>query len=718
MGFFHDIKRDLQAVFERDPAARNTAEVILAYPGFHAIFMHRISHALWNIGIPVIPRVLSHITRFLTGIEIHPAAKIGSGFFIDHGMGVVIGETTEIGEDALLYQGVTLGGTGKKKGKRHPTLGNHVVVGAGAKILGPITIGDYVKIGANSVVLKPVPDYSIVVGVPGKVIKKKVVRIEQEGIVETLDHVRLPDPVEDKLHELSEHIARLEDRLAMLEQMQGKTTQGGTKGTMKVFNTMSGKKEDFVPLVNDKVGMYACGVTVYDYCHIGHARSAVVFDVIQRYLRYRGYNVKFVRNFTDIDDKIIRRANEEGISWDAVAKKYVDEYYKDMDALGIARADVEPKATEHISEMIDVIKSLIEKGYAYAVAEGENQSVYFEVEKFLEYAKLSKKDMKDLLAGARVDVDERKKSPMDFALWKASKEGEPWWDSPWGKGRPGWHIECTAMAIKHLGETLDIHGGGADLIFPHHENEIAQSEAYTAKPFAKYWMHNGFITIDKEKMSKSLGNFFTIREILDKYDAEVIRLLLTSSHYRSPIEFSQEQLHDAEASLDRYYTTISRIDDFLSAETALSKKAVNTAEFEDFLNKFKDWFESAMDDDFNTALAIGHIFELVREINKFLDAKPSGDKAKELVKKAKDALNGIAQVLNLFNRTLEQWNTALLKSKKIALSEADIEQKIRDRQAARQGKDWPKSDAIRKELDDKGIILEDKRKGTAWKVKI
>ena len=713
MGFFHDIKRDLDAVFERDPAAGNTLEVILAYPGFHAIFIHRISHALWKLKIPIIPRLFSHIARFLTGIEIHPGAKIGAGFFIDHGMGVVIGETAEIGEDVLLYQGVTLGGTGKEKGKRHPTLGNHVVVGAGTKILGPINIGDYVKIGANSVVLKSAPDYSIVVGVPGKVIKKKVMRIEQEGIVETLDHVKLPDPVDERLHELSEHIARLEDRL---EKLEGKGIQGGI---MKVFNTMTGKKEDFIPLTKGKVGIYACGVTVYDYCHLGHARSAVVFDVMHRYLRYKGIDVKFVKNFTDIDDKIIKRANEEGASWDVVAKKYIDEYYRDMDALGIARADIEPKATEHIGEMIEVIKTLIEKEYAYAVQEGDNQSVYFEVEKFSGYAKLSKKDIDDLLAGARVDVDERKKSPVDFALWKASKEGEPWWESPWGKGRPGWHIECTAMAIKHLGETFDIHGGGADLIFPHHENEIAQSEAYTGKPFANYWMHNGFITIDKEKMSKSLGNFFTIRDILDKYDAEVIRLFLTSSHYRSPIEFSQEQLHDAEASLDRYYTTVSRIDDFLShGATGKGQKASGVKEFAAITDGFKEQFESAMDDDFNTALAIGHIFELVREINKFLDAKPSGDEATALIKKAKDALNSVARVLNLFNRTPALWNIALLKSKKIALSEADIEQKIKDRQAARQSKDWAAADAVRNELDEKGIILEDKRDGTSWKVKI
>ncbi len=711
MGFWGDIKRDLRAVFERDPAARNTVEVILTYPGFHAIFIHRINHFLWNLRVPLLPRLLSHAARFLTGIEIHPAAVIGPGFFIDHGMGVVIGETSEIGEECLLYQGVTLGGTGKEKGKRHPTLGNHVVVGAGAKILGPIKIGDYAKIGANSVVLKSAPDYSIVVGVPGRIIKKRVIRVEEKGLVETLDH-RLPDPVDEKINELSEYISRLENRLNKIEGI------GGATEMVKIFNTLTGKKEDFIPLVNNRVGIYACGVTVYDYCHIGHARSAVVFDVIHRYLRYKGYDVKFVRNFTDIDDKIIKKANEEGIAWDAVASKYIEEYYKDMDGLGIARADVEPKATDHISEMIDVIDSLIKKGYAYAVQEGDNKSVYFEVDKFTEYAKLSKKDRKDLLAGARVDIDERKKSPMDFALWKASKEGEPWWDSPWGKGRPGWHIECTAMAMKHLGETVDIHGGGADLIFPHHENEIAQSEAYTDKPFAKYWVHNGFITIDKEKMSKSLGNFFTIRDILGRYDAEVIRLFLTSSHYRSPIEFSQEQLYDAEASLDRFYTTILRMDDFITAPSNKTKTEADSTEFEGFLGRFKEGFESAMDDDFNTALAIGQIFEMIREINKFLDSKPSGDEAKALIKNAKDALSRVGKVLNLFMRTPAEWNIALLKSKKIDISEAEIEQKINDRRTARQSKDWSAADSIRKELEGKGIILEDKTDRTTWKVKL
>jgi cysteinyl-tRNA synthetase len=508
-----------------------------------------------------------------------------------------------------------------------------------------------------------------------------------------------------------EHIARLEIRLDRLE------GRGGTEGMIKIFNTMTGKKEDFIPIKEGRAGIYACGVTVYDYCHIGHARSAVVFDVIQRYIKYSGFDVKYVRNFTDIDDKIIKRAKEEGTTWDVIAQKYIDEYYTDMNRLGVGRADVEPKATEHVKEMIEVIKTLIDKGYAYEVQEGENKSVYFEVEKFSEYGKLSKKEQKELVAGARVDIDERKKNPMDFALWKASKEGEPWWESPWGKGRPGWHIECTAMAIKHLGESIDIHGGGADLIFPHHENEIAQSEAFTGKPFARYWMHNGFITIDKEKMSKSLGNFFTIREILDRYDAEVVRLFLLTTHYRSPIEFSQEQLHDAESSLDRYYSTAARMDEFLSKPSEASKKPVQTPEFGDFVNKFRDRFEEAMDDDFNTALAIGHIFELIREINKFLDPKPSGEEARILINRANDLLETVGGVLNLFHRTPKQWNIDLLKTKKIFLTASEIQNRIEERLTARQDKNWTKADSIRKELEEKGIILEDKKDGTSWKVK-
>ncbi len=705
MGFWSTIARDYRAVFRNDPAARNGFEVVLAYPGFHAIFLHRINHILWNLGIPVIPRLLSHIARFLTGIEIHPAAKIGPGFFIDHGMGVVIGETSEVGEDCLLYQGVTLGGTGKEKGKRHPTLGSNVVVGTGAKILGAITIGNHTKIGANAVVLDPVPDYAIVVGVPGKVIKKKVVRIMDEGAVESLARVHLPDPVEEKFREVEKYIAGLEKRIETLE---------GKGGMMRVYNTLHGKKEELLPISPGKIGMYACGVTVYDLCHIGHARSAIVFDVMRRYLTFRGLSVTYVRNFTDIDDKIINRARQEGIPWDQVARKYTEEYYRDMDLLGVGRADIEPKATEYISEIIEIVKGLLEKGYGYVV----DGDVYFEVKNFAGYGKLSKRDVEDMLAGARVEVDERKRNPMDFALWKASKEGEPSWDSPWGPGRPGWHIECTAMSIKHLGESFDIHGGGADLIFPHHENELAQSEAFTGKPFVKYWIHNGFITIDREKMSKSLGNFFTIREILDKFDPEVVRFFLLSTHYRSPIEFSDESLREAESSLDRYYSTVIRIEDVLKELSERPKQSTEEESLEETLNLFMDRFKEAMDDDFNSALALGHIFELIREVNRYLDSRPSGLKAKELLSRTRELLRRAGGVLNIFIRGPEEWNDALMQTKRTPYSKEEILAKIRQRQEARQKKDWSTADAVRKELEEKGIILEDKKDGTTWKIRI
>ncbi len=705
MGFWDAIKRDYEAVFRNDPAARNGFEVILAYPGFHAIFFHRINHLIWESGIPVFPRLLSHVARFMTGIEIHPAAKIGSGFFIDHGMGVVVGETTEIGEDCLLYQGVTLGGTGKEKGKRHPTLGNNVVVGTGAKILGAITIGDHAKIGANAVVLDPVPDHAIVVGVPGKVIKKKITRMTEGGPVESIARVYMPDPVEEKFREMEKYIAELEKRIEKIE---------GKGGVMRVYNTLTGKKEDLVPLTPGKIGMYACGVTVYDVCHIGHARSAIIFDVIRKYLRFRGLDVKYVRNFTDIDDKIINRSKQEGIGWDEVARKYTGEYYRDMDRLGVGRADVEPKATEHIPEIVSIVCGLVEKGFAYVV----DGDVYFEVKKFSDYGKLSKRDIEDMLAGARVEVDERKKNPMDFALWKSSKEGEPSWESPWGPGRPGWHIECSAMTMKHLGESFDIHGGGADLIFPHHENELAQSEAYTGKPFVKYWIHNGFITIDKEKMSKSLGNFFTIKEILDKFDPEVLRFFLLSTHYRSPIEFSDASLREAELSIDRYYTTLTRIEDFLKESSDKVKTTAEEKTLEDVLSSFMDKFRESMDDDFNTALALGHIFELIREVNKYLDSKPSGQKARELISKTADLLNQSGKVLNIFNRRPEEWYDALMVTKRISFSKADILDKIKQRQDARHTKDWAAADSIRKELEAQGIILEDKKDGSTWKVRI
>lgn len=484
---------------------------------------------------------------------------------------------------------------------------------------------------------------------------------------------------------------------------------------MKVFNTLSGTKEDFVPLTTNKVGMYACGVTVYDDCHIGHARSAIVFDVIKKYLKYKGFQVKYVRNFTDIDDKIINRAKQEGVAWDVIAKRYIEEYYKDMDMLGVERADVEPKATEHIFEMIEIIKVLINKGYAYEV----DGNVYFSVERFPEYGKLSKRNREEMLAGARVEIDERKRSPLDFALWKSSKEGEPFWESPWGRGRPGWHIECTAMSIKHLGETFDIHGGGADLLFPHHENEIAQSEAYTGKPFARYWIHNGFITIDKEKMSKSLGNFFTIKEVLKKFDPEVVRFFLLSTHYRSPIEFSDEQLREAETSLNRYYSTVIRIQEFLDKEISQKDDVSDAREiFKKYLESFRNNFEKAMDDDFNTALAFGYIFELIRETNRFLDRNPSGLSDKELILRTLQLFSEIGKIFNIFNKKPREWYLSLMKSKNIELTEKDILEKIRERQKARKNKDWALADAIRKELEEKGIILEDKKDRTDWKVRV
>ncbi len=483
---------------------------------------------------------------------------------------------------------------------------------------------------------------------------------------------------------------------------------------MKIYNTLSGKKEEFVALNPKSVKIYACGVTVYDHCHIGHARSAIVFDVIRRYLRFKGFDVTYVRNFTDIDDKIINRAKQAGMPWYEVARKYTDEYYSDMDRLGVGRADMEPKATEYIKEMIDIVSRLVQKGYAYE-SEG---SVYFSVDKFPGYGKLSKRDREEMVAGARVDVDERKKNPLDFVLWKKSKEGEPFWESPWGLGRPGWHIECTAMSIKHLGESFDIHGGGADLLFPHHENEIAQSEAFTGKPFARYWVHNGFITIDKEKMSKSLGNFFTIKEVLDKFDPEIIRFFLLSTHYRSPIEFSDEVLREAEVSIDRYYTTVMRIQDYLEMPGD-EKEELSVAGkiFDEILTSFPEKFKEAMDDDFNTALALGNVFELIREANRFLDSRPSGGGAK-LLMKTKASLSEAGKVLNLFNREPHEWYVSLMKTKNIMLSEGQIQEKIKERQSARKKKDWQLADTIRKELEEKDIILEDKKDRTDWKVKI
>ncbi len=490
---------------------------------------------------------------------------------------------------------------------------------------------------------------------------------------------------------------------------------------IKLYNTLTGKKEEFIPLKPGKVTMYACGVTVYDFSHLGQARGAVAFDLIQRYFRRKGFEVKYVRNFTDVDDKIINRAKEEAISAAEVARKYIDAYQEDMKRLGVGRADVEPKATEHIPEMLDVIKGLLEKGHAYVI----DGDVYFRVASFKEYGKLSKRNLEDLKAGARVEVDERKQDPLDFALWKASKPGEPAWDSPWGRGRPGWHIECSAMGFKHLGETFDIHAGGKDLIFPHHENEIAQSEAYSGKKFVNYWLHNGFVNINQEKMSKSLGNFFTIRDILNQYDAEVVRLFLLSTHYRSPIDFSDTNLKDARAGLDRFYTMKEGILKVLAGSIPPKVRPDEVIEVGDrpLYEKIENLprsFEEAMDDDFNTAFAIGLIYDLVREINKFLSEvdKKNRDGAYYILSKAMAAFDDVGKTLGLFERSPEEWFTeGRLADSKVTLSVERIEELIHLRNEARARKDWPEADRVRKILDDGGVELFDRPDGTVWKPK-
>ena len=490
---------------------------------------------------------------------------------------------------------------------------------------------------------------------------------------------------------------------------------------IKLFNTLSGKKEEFVPIYPGKVLMYACGVTVYDYSHLGHARGAVSFDLIQRYFRRRGFDVKYVRNFTDVDDKIINRAKEENITPADVAHKYIEAYQEDMKRLGVGRADVEPRATEHIDEMIKVIKGLVENGHAYVV----DGDVYFRVASFKDYGKLSKRNIEDLKVGARVEVDERKDDPLDFALWKASKPGEPAWDSPWGPGRPGWHIECSAMGFKHLGETFDIHAGGKDLIFPHHENEIAQSEAYSGKKFVNYWIHNGFVNINQEKMSKSLGNFFTIRDILDQYDAEVVRFFLLSTHYRSPIDFSDANLKDARAGLDRFYTMKEGILKFLAGKKLSTAKPDEVIEVADrtTYEKIKNLpkaFEEAMDDDFNTAFAVGLIYDLVRDINKFLVEadKKNEDAAHIVLSTALASFQDVSKTLGIFLRNPEEWfQEGRRADSKVTLSVERIEELIHLRNEARAGKDWVEADRIRKILDDGGVELFDRADGTVWKPK-
>jgi len=475
---------------------------------------------------------------------------------------------------------------------------------------------------------------------------------------------------------------------------------------LKIFNTMTGRKDPFEPLVPGQVRMYVCGVTVYDDSHLGHARSAVVFDVIRRYLEYRGFIVTFVKNFTDVDDKIINRARELSLPWQAVTARYIDAYYRDMGRLGVRPATLEPKATEHMEEITRLIRTLLEKGVAYRV----NGDVYFEVQKYPAYGRLSKRKLDELQAGARVEVDERKRSPVDFALWKSSKPGEPAWPSPWGPGRPGWHIECSAMAMKHLGDTFDIHGGGQDLIFPHHENEIAQSCSATGKEFARYWVHNGFVTVDSEKMSKSLGNFFTVREIFEKFPApekvtaEVVWYFLLSTQYGSPIDFSDQALRQARAGLSNFY------DLFLRLEEITVSKGTADEEVGSALKAVAADFERAMDDDFNTPAALAALQTFRSELNTKLAAGLSSAVAQQ----ALTAIRRYGAVLGLFQVPAREWE--FRESVGTALDDAEIERQIAERNNARRRKDFARADEIRKALAAQGVILEDRSDGTTrWK---
>lgn len=460
---------------------------------------------------------------------------------------------------------------------------------------------------------------------------------------------------------------------------------------MKIFNTMTRQKEAFIPVDENEVKIYACGPTVYNFIHIGNARPLCVFDVLRKYLEYRGYNVKFVQNFTDVDDKIIKRANEEGITFEEVSKKYIEEFWTDAHGLNFKDATVHPKATENIDEIIDIIADLEQKGYAYAV----DGDVYFRTLKFNEYGKLSHQPIDDLQSGARIAVGDKKENPLDFALWKAAKEGEPYWDSPWGKGRPGWHIECSAMNRRFLGNTIDIHCGGQDLIFPHHENEIAQSECANGCTFSKYWMHNGYINVDNVKMSKSLGNFKTVREIAEVYGYEVIRYFLISSHYRSPINYNLEIIEQCKSALDRLYTCRESLD--FAAKNASQGEA--DSEIIDLVNSRREQFISAMDDDLNTADGIAAVFELVKDINtKILDKAVT----QATCEAAAEVFDELCNVLGiLYNR----------KSNDL---DSEIEALIAQRQEARANKDWATADKIRDDLKAKGIILKDTPQGVTW----
>jgi len=475
---------------------------------------------------------------------------------------------------------------------------------------------------------------------------------------------------------------------------------------LTLFNTLTGKLEPFKPLEPERVRMYVCGVTVYDYCHIGHARSALVFDVLRRYLESLGYEVKFVKNFTDVDDKIINRAHERGASCEAIATEFIEAYYQDMGKLGILPATKEPRATAHIADIIAMTEKLVKKDLAYQVG----GDVYFQVNKDPAYGRLSKRKVEDLLAGARVGVDERKRHPMDFALWKSSKPGEPSWQSPWGMGRPGWHIECSAMSIKYLGETFDIHGGGMDLIFPHHENEIAQSCGTTGKEFARYWIHNGFVQLNREKMSKSSGNFFTIREIFEKSKwsepvmSEVLRFFLVSTHYHGPLDFSDQAIDEAKQSLDGFYGLFDRLREHESSGAA-------DKELQPAIQRASEGFRAAMNSDLNTPVAVAEFQKFRGDANKLLGI---GLSTQERLK-AREAFRSLGAVLGLFQ--LDRWEYGIRATEgQYELSDGEVEIKLAERREAKVRKDFKRADEIRAELHSQGITIEDKPDGTSrWK---
>lgn len=476
--------------------------------------------------------------------------------------------------------------------------------------------------------------------------------------------------------------------------------------TIKVYNTLSGKKEIFEPVEPNRVRMYVCGPTVYDSSHIGHARSVVVFDVIARYLKIKEFELIYVRNFTDIDDKIINRAKELGVTTQEISEKYIREFHMDMKALNVELPTIEPKATEHIKEIIKLVEVLIKKGSAYQV----DGDVYFSVESFKDYGKLSGRKIEDMMAGARIKIDNRKRSPFDFALWKSSKPDEPFWDSPWGKGRPGWHIECSAMSMKYFGSTFDIHGGGKDLIFPHHENEIAQSEAASGKLFVKYWIHNGFVNINHEKMSKSLGNFLMIKDIIKTYHPEAIRLFLLSKHYRSPIDFTDKALNEAVSGLDKIYSLLDRIEKNIEITT-------DCREIKESGDVWKR-FTVAMDDDFNSARGIGVLFEAVREANRLIDKKDFTDDILKKIKSTYADIIKIGSVLGIIGNSPASYFSEKkdLGIEITSVNPAVIDKMIQERTAARKAKDWAVADKIRKQLAQMNITIEDSSDGTIWKV--